>query len=271
MDIAREIVLTSLGGERLPKTHLPGRWKARNTTFAALCTQSSMAPITVIAPDPTKMHSTSWRTLAKDLRAKRAAGVGTPFLVFWLPKQQSAEIADDVSVIRQFAQPERVQVAHTQEAFDVFLNALIAKVEVFAERARAVESSDIESPRPSPLDKARTIVASTKDLRGPSGRLSASAVAKLYGVSLSRVGKWLGRSRQALNKVPDASSVQTPLAFFERVARLRSVLDEPDDFRRWLHIGNPELRGKTPLQLLDQGRGQVVADLVDDMLTGSPG
>jgi uncharacterized protein (DUF2384 family) len=49
------------------------------------------------------------------------------------------------------------------------------------------------------------------------------------------------------------------------------VLEAPADFRKWLRMPNSQLDGKTPLEVLEEGRWQVVADLVDDMLTGSPG
>jgi hypothetical protein len=87
---------------------------------------------------------------------------------------------------------------------------------------------------------------------------------------VSRVARWLGRTRQALSKAPDADSLQNQLRHFERIARLRAVLDDPEDFRKWLRIANTELEGRTPLQLLDEGRWEVLADLVEDMLTGSP-
>jgi hypothetical protein len=88
-------------------------------------------------------------------------------------------------------------------------------------------------------------------------------------VSLSQLAEWLGRTRQALNKTPDADSIQNQLSFFERVARLRVVLPK-DGFQKWLRMANSELDDKTPLELLASGERQVVADLVDDMLTGAP-
>src|SRR6266446_10059467 len=73
------------------------------------------------------------------------------------------------------------------------------------------------APRPSPLDQVKQVVESTQDLRVPSGNISAEKVAKVYGVSVSELAGWLGKSRQALNKTPDADSLQLALSFFERV------------------------------------------------------
>ncbi|MGH7785608.1 MAG: MbcA/ParS/Xre antitoxin family protein, partial [Candidatus Binatia bacterium] len=201
----------------------------------------------------------------------RAAAVGAPFIVMWAPDRAATRRVEDATLLRLFSMPERVQIARTQEAFDAFLTSVIATVEVVAERSTEAAGAAPEVPRPSPLDKVRAFVAATKDLRGPRGRLSAEPIAQLYGVSVSHVAAWMGRSRQAVTKAPEADSVQQQLAFFERIARLRAVMNEPADFRRWLRMPNEDLQGKSPLDLLDAREPQVVADLVDDMLTGSPG
>ena len=124
-------------------------------------------------------------------------------------------------------------------------------------------------PRSSPLDRVKEVLQSTEDLRVANGNLSAASIATAFGVSLSQLADWLGRTRQALNKTPDADSLQNQLSFFERVARLRTVIPS-DGFQKWLRIPNPELDDKTPLDLLAIAERQIVADLVDDMLTGAP-
>jgi len=124
------------------------------------------------------------------------------------------------------------------------------------------------TPRHSPLDEVKEVIESTQDLRVANGKLSAVAVASAFGVSLNQLAGWLGRSRQALSKTPDADSLQNELGFFERVARLRVVVSQ-DRFLKWLRMPNSQLEGDTPLKLLADGERQVVADLVDDMLTGA--
>jgi hypothetical protein len=128
---------------------------------------------------------------------------------------------------------------------------------------------EIAPPRPSPLDEIKEVLAATADLRTRSGNLSADRVASLYGVSMNQLAGWLGKSRQAVSKTPDADSLQAGLAYFERVARLRTVIPK-DNFLKWLRMRNDQLDDKEPLELLAKGEGQVVADLVDDMLTGAP-
>jgi len=71
------------------------------------------------------------------------------------------------------------------------------------------------------------------------------------------------------SKTPDAASLQPLLQPFERIARLRTVLDS-DDFRRWRNLAKDELDGQTPLDLIRSGKVAVVAELVEDMLTRSP-
>lgn len=126
-----------------------------------------------------------------------------------------------------------------------------------------------QGPRASPLDREEAVLQSTADLRVESGRLSAAAVADAYGISLSELAGWLGKTKQAMSKTPDAKSLQQELGYFERVARLRMALPE-DRFSKWLRMPNAQLRKKSPLDLLASGSRQAVADLADDMLTGAP-
>jgi hypothetical protein len=67
--------------------------------------------------------------------------------------------------------------------------------------------SKLAAVRPSPLDQVKGITTATADLREGNGNLSAVRVAKLYGVSLSQLAGWLGRTKQAVSKTPDADSV----------------------------------------------------------------
>ncbi len=112
--------------------------------------------------------------------------------------------------------------------------------------------------------------AGTEGLRVANGNLSAERIAKLYGISQSQLADWLGRTRQAVAKTPDADSLQEALGYFERVARLTAVMSA-DGFRKWLRMPHPEVAAKNPLELMAKGEWQAVADFVDDILTGTPG
>jgi uncharacterized protein (DUF2384 family) len=111
----------------------------------------------------------------------------------------------------------------------------------------------------------------TRDLRVANGNLAADRVAKLFGIPLSRLAKWLGRTKQAVSKTPDADSLQDSLGYFERIARLRLVTQGDAEFRQWLRTPHPSVAGKDPMELLARGEWQALADFVDDILSGTPG
>jgi hypothetical protein len=134
--------------------------------------------------------------------------------------------------------------------------------------ARVVRRRSARSPR-DPIGEVAEVIAATRDLRAPSGRLSAKAVADAFGLPAAEVARILGRSRQAVGKTDDAESLQEGLAPWARIVRLRAVLSG-DDFRAWLRTDSELLDDRPPLAWVREGRAGVVADLVDDMLSGSP-
>jgi hypothetical protein len=135
----------------------------------------------------------------------------------------------------------------------------------------AITQPDTTPPRKSPLDQMKEVLEATADLREDNGNLSAARIAKVFGVSLGQLADWLGRTKQALSKTPDADSLQEPLAYFERVARLRLLTKNDGEFRKWLRTAHPDVDGKNPLELLARGEGQAIADFVESILTGTPG
>jgi hypothetical protein len=150
------------------------------------------------------------------------------------------------------------------------LERMLQEVDAVLHR-NAAGSAATTALRSSPLDDLKEVLATTTDLRDTSGNLSAELVAKLYGVSLSQLATWLGRTRQALAKTPDADSLQDDLSHFGRVARLRVALADDAEFRKWLRTPNDQLDGGKPLDWIARKRWQALADFVDDMLTGAPG
>ncbi|OAI42308.1 hypothetical protein AYO41_04520 [Verrucomicrobia bacterium SCGC AG-212-E04] len=122
---------------------------------------------------------------------------------------------------------------------------------------------------PDPLREAKEVINATKPLLAKSGRLSASAVAKFFDISTAKLGELIGKHRQTLTKTPDAPAVQSDLRPFERIARLRSVLTD-EQFRAWLNRPNRQLDEAVPMNLITNKRIDIVADLADDMLLGTP-
>jgi hypothetical protein len=94
-------------------------------------------------------------------------------------------------------------------------------------------------------------------------------VARVFDLSTAKLGELIGKSRQTLAKTPDAPAIQSDLRPFERIARLRSVLTDKQ-FRAWLHRPNRQLDEAAPMDLINEKRTDVVADLADDMLLGTP-
>lgn len=155
------------------------------------------------------------------------------------------------------------------------MERLLVRVEEVLRGAKASgkqsAAADVAPARSSPLDKVKGVMGATADLRESNGNLSAVRVAKVFGVSLSQLAGWLGRTKQAVSKTPDADSLQDALVYFERVARLRLLTKGDAEFRKWLRTPHPDVVGKNPLELLDRGEWQALADFVESILTGTPG
>jgi len=135
----------------------------------------------------------------------------------------------------------------------------------------ALPVAGLVQARKSPLDQVKAVIESTADLREGNGNLSAARVARVFGVSLSQLAEWLGRTKQALSKTPDADSLQESLGYFERVARLRMITQGDAEFRKWLRAPHELLDNVPPLKLLARREWQALANYVEDILTGNPG
>jgi len=120
-----------------------------------------------------------------------------------------------------------------------------------------------------PLGRLKSTIAATAHLRAASGRLSARRVAEAFGLTLAQLAAAIGKARQTVWKTDDAEALQPRLFAFERIARLRTVLSETD-FRSWLNMPNEQLDERTPIEVVRSGKAEVVADLAEDMLSGSP-
>lgn len=105
-----------------------------------------------------------------------------------------------------------------------------------------------------------------------SGRIDATQVAGYFGLSLARLAKTLGRSPQSVHKTPDSPRIQSGLGLFLRIAAaLNALFGSEGDGRIWLNTPNPDLDNTQPLELIEQGQGEIVAELLEDSLLGHPG
>lgn len=255
----RELVPEPLEGwevETVPSGSLVQAQSRPSVTVVGVGHQTRPAQLRAMIPGLAKLQTISPQG-SYVLFTRLKPGVATSEKALRKEVQHWQDLVVEISLnLAAFPNPDRVDVVEYAPELAAKLSLIEAKLK-------------IAPPRPSPLDQVKELVEATGDLRTANGKLSASAVATAFGVSLSQLAGWLDRSRQALSKTPDAPSVQDELAFFERVARLRAVLPKAG-FLKWLRMSNTELDDKPPLELLAKGERQVVADLVEDMLTGAP-
>jgi hypothetical protein len=251
-----DILVATNSGTMASPEKLAAPWRPRTASLSALL-EGRVRPAQITILDiGSPAELAQLKVLAGKL--KRQLQSAEPHYII-LSLSLPEDIDEKERIFQAFGVPDRVELSEGRKQVPAVLENTVAKL-------RAVS---LKKPRPSPLDSVKEVVRSTGRLRGPNGRLSAEAVAKLYGISVAQLAAWLGRSRQTVSRTPDADSIQDQLGFFERVARLLTVLAE-SDFRRWLRMPNPNLSNETPLSWVMQKRWQQVADLVDDMLTGAP-
>lgn len=104
-----------------------------------------------------------------------------------------------------------------------------------------------------------------------SQRLDLKKVAKLFGITGRRLAGIIGVPPSTADKTPDSKAIHEKLLHFERIARgLAELDDDQNTFRRWLNTPNPELSNFTPLQVIERGNAEVVADMVSSAVLGQP-
>jgi hypothetical protein len=244
-------------------------WKTGAAELENLRGRTSLPDVTIVEV-PWRLSVDALNVFANTLAAKQDSS-RTPSFVFlsfeWPSRPERATL---VKFLRQFHSPDRIQVHLNpkREALKAAVEAIEPTIDVLRASV-AKEGSDREAPQPSMLDKMQKVLDATKDLRTEGGNLSAQLIADLYNVPQTELATWLGRKKQSVFKTPAADSLQNSLEYFERIARLGIALSD-QDFRKWLRMPNELLDGKTPLELIAQGKWQLVADFVADMITGSP-
>jgi hypothetical protein len=103
-----------------------------------------------------------------------------------------------------------------------------------------------------------------------SHRLNAKKIADLFGFNLRQLSTLLETLPGTVHKTPDSVRLQGKLRVFERIAKGLALVDGEDNFRGWLNAPNYELEQNTPLEIIQGGRAEVVANLVEDVLLGQP-
>jgi DNA-binding response OmpR family regulator len=104
-----------------------------------------------------------------------------------------------------------------------------------------------------------------------TGRLDAGRIASFLGTPLSSFAKFSDVSVAGLHKSPRSVSVQPHLIPIARsLAILTQLLSSKESVLAWMNSPHPDLGGQTPLQLVLEGKAQVVTDLLEAALAGQP-
>jgi response regulator RpfG family c-di-GMP phosphodiesterase len=112
---------------------------------------------------------------------------------------------------------------------------------------------------------------SVEKLHSNNGKLDARKVAVMFGFSLRSLAKAIGKEPQAVHKTPDAMSLQTRLAEFERLAyALLKITGSEKDLRIWLNSPNFALDSNRPIDVIQNGHVELIADLAEDRFLGHP-
>ncbi len=248
--------LTSAG--RVPSWASHWHWETNRTTVDELCQADPLSGVLVVSVANARVAARERPRLsalaAHVLKAERPVRVVLSVRKGGLSSDQLFE------ALKSFrGAASRVEVADGDDRLEASLNEAVAKYRV-----------EEEERSPDPLAEAKEVMALTESLLNDKGRLDAKAVAKVLGIPWTRLAVLLGSNKQAVHKTPDAPSLQAALRPYERIARLRAVLPEKR-FLAWLQQPNIHLDDHTPLQIMESERAEVVADLVESMLTGTPG
>lgn len=244
-------------------------WKTGATDLDELQDRDSLPDLTVVDV-PWQLSDHALKLFAHTLAEKQDSSRTASFLILNFHWPKGPEKPTLKRFLRHFRRLDLIQVhlSPKREVLKAAVDALEPTIDLLRSSSTE-EAIDRDPPQPSMLDKMQKVLDVTKDLRSDSGKLSAKLIADLYKVPQTDLANWLGKSKQSVFKTPDADSLQNSLEYFERIARLRVALSD-EDFRKWLRMPNDLLDGKTPLGLIAQGKWQLVADYVADMITGNP-
>jgi Protein of unknown function (DUF2384) len=240
-------------------------WVTRSTNLNGIVARRVLPDVTLV--NITRREGREVDRLTGALAAKQDSSKTPGYVIFI--SHRSRNRTEFLRYLKRFPSPDRIQVyfSPSEGVIEAAVKAIGPTLDVLkASLSKAIEP---DRPQPSMLDKMQKVLDTTKDLRSDRGNLSAKLISDLYEIPTTQLARWLGKTKQTLFKTPDADSVQAGLEYFERIARLRVAMSDAD-FRKWLRTADPLLDDKTPLELIFSEKGQVVADLVADMITGRP-
>lgn len=135
------------------------------------------------------------------------------------------------------------------------------------ELLRSVPSEGASPARPS-----RSPAVTLPQLHDPeTGRLDAGRIAEYLKIPLKELSEALGRNYSTIHKTPAAPALQPVLRPIKRSLEiLEQLLVDRAAVLAWLKSPHADLGRRTPLEVILEGRAQVVEDMLEDALEGMP-
>src|SRR5947199_6876432 len=131
------------------------------------------------------------------------------------------------------------------------------------ERARALEARASDAQRENresggrPGQRLAVRLSELHDLG--TGRLDAAKVAEYLKIPLKQLSEALGRNYSTVHRTPSAVGLQEPLCAIKRsLVILEDVLGDRSSALIWLNSPHPDLGQRTPLDVILEGRVQVI-------------
>jgi hypothetical protein len=104
-----------------------------------------------------------------------------------------------------------------------------------------------------------------------TGRLDAARVADYLRLPLKQLSEALGRNYSTVHRTPTALAIQETLLSIKRsLIILEEVLGDRASALAWLNSPHTDLGRRTPMQVLLEGRAQVIEDMLEASLDGIP-
>lgn len=104
-----------------------------------------------------------------------------------------------------------------------------------------------------------------------TGRLDAARVADYLKLPLKQLSEALGRNYSTVHRTPTAPAIQETLRSIKRSLEiLEQVLGDKPRVLAWWNSPHVDLGQRTPIQVLLEGRAQVIEDMLEAALEGLP-
>lgn len=104
-----------------------------------------------------------------------------------------------------------------------------------------------------------------------TGRIDAKKIADFLGIPLAKLAAPLEVNYQTVYKTPAAPALQQKLRPIKRSLELISgVTRERADARAWLNNAHPDLGGRTPMDIILDGRAGAIVTMLHNAFAGIP-